>query len=299
MITESPYIKDFLQKSNDYQSLQKSERASILMNYFFNDRKYISNSGLKREEKQLLKKLFIELHTSFYTKIIRGPKYIKTSRIILHFLYLRTKENLRLILFSSKPYNLNGFIHGIRSQIEINALLNKFLKEDDKYFEEYFLKSEDRKDENRLLNVLTLIDHMGDQVVSYRKLYEQLSNILHPNPTAVKLHTQATPSSSNIKSLYNPWMSFYFNETYPNSLISQQWFNLHLEPFTMMVIHFLELIKKLDKDFFISHGEEKDFEMISTLQIINQKEFFKYINSRKDNSFSFDEYFDWLEKRRK
>lgn len=125
MNNQETYLINFLNTVDKYSELATSERMSISVTYFFNDRKYIKNALLEKSEKQLFKKLFIELHVNFYLKIIKGPRYVKLSRIILNFLILRAKENLRLILFSSKPYNLVAFVHGIRSQIEINALLNK------------------------------------------------------------------------------------------------------------------------------------------------------------------------------
>jgi hypothetical protein len=292
------YIDIFLNGVDNYSELSRSEKLSISMTYFFNDRKYLTRVRLDKQGKQLFKKIFIELHISYYKKIIKGPNYVKISRLILNFLFLRAKENLRLVLFSHQPYNLTAFVHGIRSQIEINALLNKFIKVNDQYYEDYFLKSEDRKNADRLINILTLIEAMDTCVVDYKQLYDELSNILHPNPRAVKLYTQAKPSESNIKSLYKPNISFYFTDTFPNTLESKTWFDIRSSCFARSVIDFLNMIGKMNKDFFISTSEQKDYEISLMLEIINQREFLEYVSKQKPETINMLEYVEWLEKRK-
>ena len=299
MHTQYAYIRKFIETADKYSQLSTPEKLVISTTHYFYDRKFLRTAKLNKIEKQLFKKIFIELHVYFYFKIIKGPNYFKISRLIQNFLFLRVKENLRLVLFAYNPHNLTAFVHGIRSQIEINALLNRFTRENDSYFEEYFIRSEDRKRDDRLINIQTLIDKMDNDVINYRELYDYLSNILHPNPSAVKLHTQATPSNSNFKSAFIPKISHYFAETFPNTSESKSWFGTYLLQFAISVIHFFELIEKLNKDFFINAEEKRDFEILSMLQIVNQKEFLKYVNSNKLEDIDMTEYFKWLENKKK
>ena len=294
-------MKDYLSEEGKHGSLKTSERILISNIYRKNDKKYVRKAKLTKTEKQLYKKLFIELHVSFYENIIQGPNYIKVSRLVLNFLYLRAKENLRLVLSSYRPYNLTAFVHGIRSQVEINALLNRFIKENDKYFEEYFHRSEDRQSENPLINILTLINKLNHEVLDYRKFYDSLSNILHPNPTAVKMHVQAKPDKNSMNRFHNPWISFYFDRTFPRTQESARWFKEHLNVFALLVIDFIETINKLEKDFFINEKEERDFNMLAMLEITNQKDFLNYANKqiKEGKEVDLKEYFEILEKRSK
>jgi len=299
MNTQNAYINKFIEAEGKYSQLSKPERMVISFSHFINDRKVLKLAKLDINERKIFKKLFIELHVLFYLKIIKGPKYYKISRLIQNFLFLRAKENLRLVLFAYNPYNLTAFVHGIRSQIEINALLNRFIKENDSYFEEFFIRSEDRKRDDRLINIQTLIEKMDNDIINYKGLYDNLSNILHPNPTAVKLHTQATPANVGLQSMYTPKISHYFIETFPNTTESKEWFNAYLLQFSITIIHFFELIEKLDKDFFINEKEKNDFEALSLLQIVSQKDFLKYVNSNKLENIDMNKYFEWLEKKKK
>lgn len=178
MNAQNDFLNNFLYTVENYRQLSASERLTILRTYFFSDRKLLRSAGLNKNEKKIFRKLFIELHVNFYLKIIKGPKYVKISRLILNFLFLRAKENLRLVLISYKPYNLTAFVHGIRSQIEINALLIRFIKDNDKYFEEYFSKSEERKSIDKLINIQSLIDKMDDNIIDYRVLYMSYNAIM-------------------------------------------------------------------------------------------------------------------------
>ncbi|WP_242917422.1 hypothetical protein [Pontibacter liquoris] len=292
-------INEFTESAGNYSRLSTPERMVISTTHFFYDRKYLKAAKLNNKEKQIFKKLFIELHVLFYNKVINGPRFFKISRLIQNFLFLRAKENIRLVLFAFNPFNLTAFVHGIRSQIEINALLNRFVRENDSYFEEYFTRSEDRKKDDRLVNIQTLIDKMDNHIINYRELYDDLSNILHPNPTAVKLHTQATPANSSLEGAYAPKISRYFEETLPYTVESKKWFSAYLLEFSISVIHFFELIEKLNKDFFINEKEKNDFEILSMLQIVSQKDFLKYVNSNKLENINMEEYFEWLKSKKK
>lgn len=290
-------LKKFLKTKNKFSQLDFRAKYVAFFIYNINDKKYLKNSKLDKFEARLFKIIFYELHAYFYTKVVKGYRFYTVSRLIQNFLFLRTKENLRLVLFASNPYNVSAFIHGIRSQIELNALLNKFTFENDSYFEEYFKKSEDRKNDNKLINILTLIEKLDDEFVNYKELYENLSNLLHPNPSAVKIYAQAVPNINS--SLFSPTINIYFDDTFPNTLESKNWFKTYIHFFALTLIHFFQLFENLNKEFFINEKEKKDYENIAMLEILNSKEFLKYFDSNKPKTIDIEDFLKWLDNKKK
>ncbi|MBY0409659.1 MAG: hypothetical protein K2Q97_05905, partial [Burkholderiaceae bacterium] len=179
-------------------------------------------------QRQFAKHYFLELHTRYYLRVIKGGSYITASRLIRNFFLSKANENLRTILGALTLYNLTAFVHGIRSQIELNALLYKFLK-DPEYHKNHFLLNENRKLVNQLqtvININTLVKGLGDKPLPYQEIYDALSLLLHPNPSAIKFYAQAegTPTKDGT-GIFRPQIKFYFNETISHTKSTSEWFS--------------------------------------------------------------------------
>lgn len=120
-----------------FKNLKRIERWVINLVYFSVWRKYVKTAKLKINERKYFEHYFKELHVRYYLKVYQGGSYITADRLILNFLLSRVNENMRILLSSANPYIMAGFVSAIRSQIEINALANKYAS--DKSYHEKFI----------------------------------------------------------------------------------------------------------------------------------------------------------------
>lgn len=270
-----------------YKSLKHPERFSITMIYLRKWRKYVKNSGLKDNEKAYFKLYFQEIHARYYQRVIQTPAFKTTNVLILNFFFSRVNENLRGILTSLKPYNLTMFVHAVRSQIELNALMDKFIT-DESYYEKFQLLNEDRKKIKELetvTNINTLIEKLGEDLLPYKTVYDNLSLILHPNPTSIRFYaqTEGTPTEDK-NGVYQPNIDFYFSQTISEALSSVLWFRQHIWLFLTMVEHFLILADNLKHNFFVSEIEKKQYTEFCMAEVLSKhkKELLKIANSAKN-----------------
>ena len=271
-----------------FKRLALSERSVISLVYFRMWRRLVSVKALRSNERAYFKLYLKEIHARYYLKVIRGPSYVKVSRLILNFLISKANENIRAILLSLEPYNLTIFVHAIRSQVELNALLQKYIDNFD-YHRKYITLNEDRskvKEKETVININTLVSKMGDTPLPYSSSYNKLSLLLHPNPSAIKFYAQAegkpTPSGTGI---FQPKIKHYFDETITPTEIYNEWFRENIWLFLGFVEHYLVLIDSLENDFFVGDIEEEQFSAFGLAQLVSvhQKEILKAANSASIN----------------
>lgn len=265
------------------KNLSKIERLTINLVYFKTWRKLVNSKDLKKGEQKYFELYFKEIHARYYLRVVKRPKYVKASRLTLNFLLSRANENLRAALLSLKPYNLTIFVHAIRSQIELNALLHKFVQDSD-YHQKNLTLNEDRaklKEVDTVININTLVSKLDGKVIPYTKTYDDLSLLLHPNPSAIKFYAQAEGTPTSDKSgVFRPRIKHYFDETITPTELHNSWFNNYLSFFLTCVEHFLLLIDNLENDFFLDSQEEYAFSVFAWASFVeaHEKEILRAIN---------------------
>ncbi|WP_296270573.1 hypothetical protein [Pseudomonas sp. UBA6323] len=267
-----------------FDKLSKAEKFTIRMIYFRKWRKLVNSKSLDRNQKNYFSYYFKEIHALHYLRVIQGSRYKKTSQIVYNFLFSKVNENLRAILLGLKPYNLTVFIQAVRSQVELNALLNKFLL-DKAYAKEHLTLNEDRskaKDLKTVININTLVSKLDESYIPYKAVYDELSLLLHPNPAGIKFYAQASKGETTDEGecLFSPKINYYFDETITATKEYDEWFKDKLWLFLTCVEHFLIMISKLDIDFFIDEKEEIEFtavELLDVLSKLNEKQFNDFI----------------------
>ena len=290
MTTDSKY-SEWPQDYEHYKfkSLSGAERLTISLVYFKTWRPIVNVGMLSRNEKAYFKHYLKEIHARYYIRVVQGGSYVKVSRLILNFLISKANENVRAILLSLDPYNLTTFVQAIRSQIELNALINKYIN-DSNYHKKYILLNEDRSkvnDVETVINVNTLVAKLGDAVLPYKSSYDELSLLLHPNPSAIKFYAQAegipTPNGTGT---FKPKIKYYFDKTITPTKKYNDWFRGYIWLFLSFVEHNLKLIDALENDFFISEHEKKQFSTFALGEFvsIHQKEIIRATNNASKNN---------------
>jgi hypothetical protein len=245
-----------------FKDLNRIEKLTINLVYYKTWRKLVKSKDLTPSKQEYFKLYFKEIHTRYYKRVVRGPSFVKASRLTLNFLFSRANENLRAILLSLKPYNLTTFVHAIRSQVELNALIQKFIQDED-YHKKNLNLNEDRakqKELDTVININTLVHKLGESLLPYTKTYNDLSLLLHPNPTAIRFYAQADGEPTNDKSgIFRPQIKYYFNETIAPTEQHKSWFDGYLWFFLSSIEHFIILTDSLKNDFFLDEQEEKMF----------------------------------------
>lgn len=269
-----------------FNKLNGLERLNINLVYFRKWRGLVKASNLGRVEKRYFKLYFLEIHSRYYKKVVLGPNFLKVSRLFFNFLFSRVNENLRAVLTSVNPYNLTAFVGAVRAQMELNALTNKVLL-DPKYHQEHFLFNEDRskvQEQKTVININTLMGKLSQDVIPYTEKYNELSLLLHPNPSAVKFYAQAEGMPTEDKNgVFSPRLSRLFEETIVPTAEYDKWFVHNIYFFLTCVEHFLALVDELHHDFFVNETEEKQFEAFAWLHLLeeNKKEILKSLNQAK------------------
>lgn len=266
-----------------YKNLIKSEKLTISIIYWRKWRKYVQNSKLDKNKKLFFKIYFKEIHALYYLTVLKGSSYITVDRLIKNFFLSRINENMRVVLQSFNPLNLTSFIHGIRSQIETNALLNKFIN-DEAYFKKFILLNEDRtkvKELDTTININTLVQKIDNEHLNYSEIYNELSLLLHPNPSAVAFYSQAEKTKeTDGTNMAQPKLSHYFDETITPSSFTKKWFDDHVWFFLTSIEHFLILYIDLQTSFYINEEESENHQNIASAEFISkhQKEILASVN---------------------
>lgn len=234
-----------------YTGLPKSAQRLISLVYFRTWWRFVRRAKLPPNQQQFFSTYFKEIHAYYYLSVVIGPLYVTNYRLKRNFLLSRANENLRIALQSFKPYNLTSFIHAVRSQIELNALLAKLLG-DEEYLRKFLFLNEDRKkvgETETVTNINTLVRKLDGNPVEYQEIYDMLSLLLHPNPTAVRFYAQANkPGELHGSKLARPTIKTYFNETISITPESVEWFEAMTWNFLAFIEHFLIMFSLLRKD---------------------------------------------------
>lgn len=263
-----------------YPTLKFVERLLISAVYRKIWKHSVSTAKLKRNETAYCEFYFKEIHARYYQRVVQGPQYVTTSRLIRNFLISKANENLRAVISALNPYNLTAFTNGIRSQIELNALINHFIC-DPTYHKEHLLFNEDRKrikeseieGKKTVKNINTLIEKIGDNPLPYATEYHNLSLLLHPNPSAIKFYAQALrDKNTGSLNLHQPKLKFFFDKTIEETNETANWFRENLWLLFAMLEHFLLLIDNLKNDFFINDKEEEQFKTLAQIILVSENE---------------------------
>lgn len=266
-----------------FKNLNRIEKITINLVYFKTWRKLVKSKNLTPSKQKYFELYFKEIHTRYYNRVARGPKLVKASRLTLNFLFSRANENLRATLLSLKPYNLTIFVHAIRSQIELNALLQKFVQ-DAGYHKRNLTLNEDRakqKELDTVININTLVQKLGENPLPYVKTYNDLSLLLHPNPTAVRFYAQADGKPTTDGSgIFKPQIKYYFDETITPTESHNSWFDSYTWFFLSSIEHFIILVNSLERDFFLDDQEERMFTNFALASFVetHESEILKAIN---------------------
>lgn len=257
------------------KNLKFLERMTIALVYSKTWKRLVTSSKLNKNEKAYFELYLKEVHARYYLRVVKGPNYIKSSRLVLNFLLSKANENLRAILLSLNPYNLTVFVQAIRSQIELNALVHKFAQDAD-YHQKLLTLNEDRSRVNDLetvININTLVEKLDKKPLPYSQSYKELSLLLHPNPSAIKFYAQAEgESTADGTGIFKPIIKYYFDETVSSTKRYDDWFNQKIWFFLTITEHFIFLIDELKNDFFINKMEEEQFTTFAWAQIIKTNE---------------------------
>jgi len=270
-------------KYHKYKDLARSEKVTISIIYWKKWRKFVKKSNLNQNSKLFFKLYFKEVHALYYLTVLKGSNYVTVDRLIKNFFLSRINENMRVVLQSFNPFNLTSFIHGIRSQIETNALLNRFIN-DEEYFKKFILLNEDRTKVEELettININTLVKKIDNEHLNYLEIYNELSLLLHPNPSAVAFYSQAEKTTATEETkMAQPKLSHFFDETITKSQFTEEWFDKHVWFFLTIIEHFLILYIDLQTSFYINDEEEKNHTNIALSEIIskNQKKILACVN---------------------
>lgn len=273
-----------------YGKLNTPEKLTIQMVYLKKWRRFVKQAKLSKDQEEFCKLYFKEIHTRYYLTVVRGPNYVTGYRLIRNFLLSKANENLRAILQAHSPFNLTIFVHGLRSQIELIALLEKFLKDED-YLKKFILMNDDRnkiKEIDTVININTLVKKLDASIFKYQDHYDDLSLLLHPNPTGVKFYAQAegekTPDGSGIAS---PKIKFHFNETVSETKNSTDWFKSNTWTFLSYIDQFLMLFDQLkEMQLFMNKTEERQYTEFAKMDAFfsNEKYFLKIANKAFRNN---------------
>lgn len=241
-----------------FKRLDAAEKLIIRIVYWKEWRHFVTKTRLSKSQRQFAKHYFYEIHTRYYLTVVKGGAYVTASRLIRNFFLSKANENIRTVFSALLPYNLTAFVHGIRSQIEINALLYKFLK-DPEYHQSHFSLNEDRKRVKELrttININTLVNGLDSNLIPYHEIYDSLSLLLHPNPSAIKFYAQAEGNPTTDGSgLFRPKIKYYFDKTVSHTESVSDWFSSHVWVFLTCIEHFLILFDDLKNDFYLNDQE--------------------------------------------
>jgi hypothetical protein len=277
-----------------FKKLSRPERLIISIVYFRRWRRLVKNKKLKKNEEAYFELYFKEIHTRYYLRVIKGGSYVKTSRLILNFLLSKANENIRAVLTSLTPYNATIFVNAIRSQIEINALLNKYILDAD-YHKKHIALNEDRskiKELETVINIHTLVNKLGDKIIPYTSCYDSLSLLLHPNPTGIKFYAQAEGIATDDNTgIFQPKIKFYFNETITPTKDYDDWFKDYIWLFLTIIEHYLILIDSLKNEFFLNDQEKEQSHIFAMSEFvgIHKKEILKAANNAARSNSSVED----------
>lgn len=271
-----------------YRNLNKVEKLTISKVYWSNWRVCVKRSKLNRVVQNNFKLHFKELHAMYYTKVLKGPNFVSVYRLILNFFISRTNENLRTCLNSFEPYNLTSFILAIRSQIELNALLLKFIDDED-YLKKFITLNDNRalKELETVININTLVKKLdkyakkNTEFVGYEETYNDLSLLLHPNPSAVRFYAQAFKENDSDTSIPSPSLSHFFDNTIDKTEHTNTWFENYTVLFLSFVFHFISMVNDLpSKDFYINEKEEDEMIHVAkiTYLVAHKKNLLRVVN---------------------
>jgi hypothetical protein len=169
-----------------FKNLSRSERLILRFSMFVRG-KYIRRTGLPKYLRRRIKCIFRKNHILYYLTLIKKGHIRNSVSLVITYAFIRTEENLRLLLLSLKNENSLGFYSAIRSQLELQSFLNYFLSNKN-YLKEFITKNEDRStkdDPNMVKNVLTLLNKFSKTDTRILPLYEFCSLLLHPNPSSL------------------------------------------------------------------------------------------------------------------
>lgn len=266
-------------KHHVYQGLSSSERFTISVVYWRQWRALVSRSGLASNEREYFRFYFKEIHARYYREVVLGSSYKRTSVLLMNFLFSRANENLRLMLSSLNPVNAVGLIFAIRSQIELNALVNKFGVDED-YFKEHMFFNENRlqfkealkRGEKTVVNVTTLVEKMGSELFPYSDEYNECSTLLHPNPSAVKFYAQAEPVEElSHLGIFRPNLSKFFDRTIVDTPVVVYWVRRKVWALFALMEHFFILSDKLKLHFSVNEKEQDQFRFINMLELLRDQ----------------------------
>ncbi len=253
------------------KTLKRSEQWTIKIVYHTQWRKFVTNKGLSANQVSYFKLYFQEVHARYYLTVIKGGVYVTGARLIRNYFLSKANENLRSVLGALRPYNLTVFVQGVRSQIELNALLNKFIK-DPSYHKQHLLLNEDRKRVKEIpttINVHTLVEALESDIIPYREMYHTLSLLLHPNPSAIKFYAQAEKDPfKDGPNIRRPNLSFYFVETIAETDATSKWFSNVVWSFLTCIEHFLILFDALKNEFHLNEDEEKEHNVFAMAEFM-------------------------------
>lgn len=265
-------------KTEQYQfeSLARPAKIIITLVYWKRWRRLVAGSRLSKNQSGYAKRYFHELHTRYYRSVVTGGQYVTFARLIRNFFLSKAQENLRTVLASTEPYNLTSFVQGLRSQIEVNALLHKFLV-DPEYHKEHFLLNEDRtrvKELKTTINVTTLVSALDKSgaPLPYGEVYDALSLLLHPNPSAMKFYAQAERSPENSPGPTRAKIKFYFDETISHTETAADWFSGYVWIFLTSLEHFLFLFDRLKAEFYVSDSEQREHAAVAMAAFVAHNE---------------------------
>lgn len=269
-----------------FKRLRAAEKLTIRIVYWKKWRQFVTKTRLSKNQRQFTKLYFYEIHTRYYLTVVKGGAYITTSRLIRNFFLSKANENLRTVISALLPYNLTAFVHGIRSQIEVNALLYKFLK-DPEYHKIHFSLNEDRtrvKELRTTININTLVSGLDSNLIPYQEIYDSLSLLLHPNPSAIKFYAQAEGAPTiDGTGIFRPKIKYYFDKTVSHTESASDWFSSHVWIFLTCIEHFLILFDDLKNDFYLNDNEREQHTKFVMAEFIakNQKQILRAVNDAK------------------
>lgn len=151
------------------KTLAAPERLTIRLVYWKRWRGLVKKSRLSNAQREFAELYFKEIHVRYYISVVKGGSYVTTSRLIRNYILSKANESLRSVICALKPYNLTMFVHGLRSQIELNALISKFIQ-DPEYHKKHIQLNEDRaraKELDTVININTLVEKLDSTVLPY------------------------------------------------------------------------------------------------------------------------------------
>lgn len=250
-----------------FDQLRFTERFLIQLVYWRSWRRLVKRSNVPAALQADTQRRFHEIHVRFYEKVVRGPEYVSIGRLTAKFLTSRANENMRTVLCALHPFNLSAFVHGIRSQIELNALTANFVRKPE-LWNEFVTMNDDRRNKeaaNTVTNINTLVSKLGDEI---ERLYHDLSLLLHPNPTALRFYVQAEKKNPSIN-YAELTLNVFFNKTVEANSISNAWFLSRFETFLFLVDWFLIYFDSLPGVEIDTNKEGKAFDQAAMANYIH------------------------------